>query len=64
MNTIDLLNQIKKNLQERKQQIANDMVLGRMSDHIQYQKAVGVAEGLEQSSEIIDETLKKLDKEM
>ena len=40
------------------------MILGRMSDHIQYQKAVGVAEGLEQSSEIIDETLRKLDKEM
>ena len=37
-----------KNLKERKQQIANDMVEGRMSDHIQYQKAVGIAEGLEQ----------------
>ena len=40
------------------------MVLGRMSDHIQYQKAVGIAEGLEQASETIDETLKKLNEEM
>ena len=40
------------------------MVEGRMSDHIQYQKAVGIAEGLEQATEIINETLTKLDKEM
>jgi len=40
------------------------MVEGRMTDHTQYQKNVGIAEGLEQSCEIIDETLKQIDKEM
>tara|TARA_R100001129_G_scaffold152046_2_gene114470 strand:+ start:1143 stop:1265 length:123 start_codon:yes stop_codon:yes gene_type:complete len=40
------------------------MVSGRMTDINQYQKAVGIAEGLEQASETIDETLKKLNEEM
>jgi hypothetical protein len=40
------------------------MVEGRMTDYTQYQKNVGIAEGLEQSCEIIDETLKQIDKEM
>jgi len=35
-----------------------------MTDYTQYQKNVGIAEGLEQSCEIIDETLKQIDKEM
>ena len=35
-----------------------------MTDYTQYQKYVGIAEGLEQSCEIIDETLKQIDKEM
>ena len=43
--------------------MANDMVEGRMSDFSLYQKNVGIAEGLEQASEIIDETLKQLDEE-
>ena len=64
MNTIDLLNQIKKNLKEKKANIASDMVSGRMTDINQYQKAVGIADGLEQASETIDETLKKLNEEM
>ena len=54
---------IKKNLKEKKSTIANDMVEGRMSDFSLYQKNVGIAEGLEQPSEIIDETLKQLDEE-
>ncbi len=54
---------IKKNLKEKKSTIANDMVEGRMSDFSLYQKNVGIAEGLEQASEIIDETLKQLDEE-
>tara|TARA_R100000935_G_scaffold58391_1_gene95213 strand:+ start:315 stop:440 length:126 start_codon:yes stop_codon:yes gene_type:complete len=36
------------------------MVGGRMSDFQTYQKNVGVAEGLEQACEIIDEMMKKL----
>ena len=47
----------------KKSTIANDMVEGRMSDFSLYQKNVGIAEGLEQASEIIDETLKQLDEE-
>ena len=54
---------IQRNLKERKTTIASDMVEGRMSDFSLYQKNVGIAEGLEQASEIIDETLKQLDEE-
>ena len=63
MTIIDLLNRIKKNLKEKKTTIANDMVEGRMSDFSLYQKNVGIAEGLEQASEVIDETLKQLNEE-
>ena len=54
---------IKKNLKEKKSTIANDMVEGRMSDFSLYQNNVGIAEGLEQASEIFDETVKQLDEE-
>ena len=37
------------------------MVEGRMSDFQSYQKNVGIAEGLEQACEIIDEVVKTLD---
>ena len=60
---ITLLNRIKKNLKEKKATIASDMVEGRMSDFEAYHRNVGIAEGLEQASEIIDETLKKLNEE-
>ena len=63
MTIIELLNRIKKNLKEKKSTIANDMVEGRMSDFSLYQKNVGIAEGLEQASEVIDETLKQLNEE-
>ena len=39
------------------------MIEGRLSDFESYQKHVGNAEGLIQASEIINETMKKLDKE-
>jgi hypothetical protein len=39
------------------------MVEGRLSDFESYQKHIGIAEGLSQASEIINETMKKLDKE-
>ena len=39
------------------------MIEGRISDFESYQKHVGIAEGLTQASEIIDDTMKKLDKE-
>lgn len=61
MTVSDLLRAIKKRLRDQKTTIANDMVEGRMSDLSAYHKNVGVAEGLEQACEIIDEMLKKLD---
>jgi hypothetical protein len=61
MTVSDLLRAIKKRLRDQKATIANDMVEGRMSDLSAYHKNVGVAEGLEQACEIIDEMLKKLD---
>jgi hypothetical protein len=39
------------------------MVDGRMTDMNAYQKNVGIAEGLMQSSEVIRETLKTLNEE-
>ena len=39
------------------------MIEGRVSDFESYSKHVGIAEGLEQASEIISETLKKLEKD-
>ena len=61
MTVSDLLRAIKKSLRDKKATIANDMVEGSMSDLSAYHKNVGVAEGLEQACEIIDEMLKKLD---
>jgi CRISPR/Cas system-associated endonuclease Cas1 len=63
MTVTDLLNQIKKNLREKRLEIAESLIQGRVSDFESYQKNVGIAEGLEQASEIIDETLKKLEKD-
>ena len=63
MTVTDLLNQIKKNLKERRLEIAESLVQGRVSDFGSYQKNVGIAEGLEQASEIINETLNKLNEE-
>ena len=60
MNTMDLLNLIKKNLQKKKAEIANQMVDGRMSDFQSYQKNVGIAQGLDDSCEVIDETIKQI----
>ena len=59
----ELLQKIKKNLKEKKLEIAESMVQGRLSDFESYQKSVGIAEGLEQASEIINETLKKLEED-
>jgi hypothetical protein len=39
------------------------MIEGRLSDFESYQRNVGIAEGLQQASEIIDETLNKLEKD-
>ena len=39
------------------------MVEGRLSDFQTYNKDVGIAQGLEDACAIIDETLKKIDKE-
>lgn len=63
MTVTDLLNQIKKNLREKRLEIAESLIQGRVSDFESYQKNVGIAEGLEQASEIIDETLKKLEED-
>jgi hypothetical protein len=56
----DLLDSIKSSIKTQKSAIANDMVEGRMSDFSAYHKNVGVAEGLEQACEIIDDVLKKI----
>jgi|TARA_R100001163_G_C4879797_1_gene77642 hypothetical protein len=63
MTVTELLQKIKKNLKEKKLEIAESMVQGRLSDFESYQKSVGIAEGLEQASEIINETLKKLEED-
>ena len=63
MTVTDLLNQIKKNLREKRLEIAESLIQGRVSDFESYQKNVGIAEGLEQASEIINETLNKLEED-
>ena len=63
MTVTDLLQQIKKNLKGKRLEIAESLVQGRVSDFGSYQKHVGIAEGLEQASEIINETLKKLEED-
>ena len=63
MTTSDLLQQSRKNLEKRRLEIAEDMVDGRMTDINAYHKNVGIAEGLMQASEVIRETLKKLNEE-
>ena len=63
MTVTDLLNRIKKNLKEKRLEIADSLVQGRVSDFGSYQKNVGIAEGLEQASEIINETLNKLEED-
>jgi CRISPR/Cas system-associated endonuclease Cas1 len=63
MTVTDLLQQIKKNLKGKRLEIAESLVQGRISDFGSYQKYVGIAEGLEQASEIINETLKKLEED-
>ena len=63
MTTSDLLQQIRKNLDQRRLEIAAGMVDGRMTDFNAYHKNVGISEGLMQASEVIRETLKKLNEE-
>ena len=43
--------------------IAEKMVLGRETDFQSYQKDVGIAEGLSQASDIINETMKTINEE-
>ena len=59
----ELLEKIKKELLARKNQIATEIVDGRMSDFTHYQKSVGVSEGLHLAAEILDEISKKIEKE-
>ena len=63
MTVSDLLQQIRKNLDKRRLEIAESMVDGRMSDFNSYQKNVGIAEGLMQASEVISTTIKQLNEE-
>jgi CRISPR/Cas system-associated endonuclease Cas1 len=58
MTTSDLLQQIRKNLEKRRLEIAEDMVDGRMADMNAYHKNVGISEGLMQASEVIREMKK------
>ena len=63
MTISDLLQQIRKNLDKQRLEIAESMVDGRMSDFNTYQKNVGISEGLMQASEIIRETIKNINEE-
>ena len=63
MTVSDLLQQIRKNLEKEKLEIAKSMVEGRVSDFSAYQKNVGIAEGLMQASEIIRETIRSINEE-
>jgi|TARA_R110000796_G_C14265567_1_gene400539 CRISPR/Cas system-associated endonuclease Cas1 len=63
MTVSDLLQQIRKNLEKRRLEIAEDMVDGRMTDINAYHKNVGIAEGLMQASEVIRETIKNINEE-
>tara|TARA_B100000780_G_scaffold257590_1_gene207525 strand:+ start:385 stop:582 length:198 start_codon:yes stop_codon:yes gene_type:complete len=63
MTVSDLLQQIRKNLEKEKLEIAKSMVEGRVSDFSAYQKNVGIAEGLMQASEIIRETIRNINEE-
>jgi|TARA_R110000803_G_scaffold58302_2_gene116528 hypothetical protein len=63
MTITDLLQKIKDNLKRERLEIAEKMVLGRETDFGSYQKDVGVAEGLQRSSDLIDETLKNFNSE-
>jgi hypothetical protein len=60
MNTMDILSLIKKNLQKKKAEIAETMIDGRMSDFQSYQKNVGIAQGIDVSCSVIDETIKQI----
>lgn len=63
MTVKEMLAMIKADLQTRKSQLANDMVEGQISDLNHYHKSVGIAEGLVISQDVIDETLKQIEKE-
>ncbi len=60
---MDLLQRIKQNLETERTAIAEKMVLGRETDFLSYQKDVGIAEGLSQASDIINETMKTINEE-
>lgn len=60
MNTMDILNLIKKNLQRNRAEIAETMIDGRLSDFQSYQKNVGIAQGIDLSCSVIDETIKQI----
>jgi hypothetical protein len=63
MTVTELLQKIKSNLKEKRLEIAESLVQGRVSDFASYSKNVGIAEGLDQSIGIIDETLNKINEE-
>ena len=60
MTVSDLLQQIRNNLGKRRLEIADGMLRGRMSDFEAYHKNVGIAEGLEQASDVIRETIREI----
>ena len=60
MNTMDILSLIKKNLQKNRAEIAETMIDGRLSHFQSYQKNVGIAQGIDLSCSVIDETIKQI----
>jgi hypothetical protein len=63
MMLADILRKIKSELKTQRNQIANDMVDGRMSDQQEYQRNVGVAKGIDIACNTIDETIKQINEE-
>ena len=63
MTVSDLLQQIRKNLEKEKLEIAKSMVEGRISDFTSYHRNVGISEGLMQASDIILATIKNINEE-
>ncbi len=63
MTLRELLEKMKNELLKRKQQLALDLIDGRVSDFESYQRNVGKAEGLMDAHQVIDDIYEKLDKE-
>ena len=53
----------KESLEQKRKNLANELIEGRASDFAQYQKNVGIGEGLKLAINDIDDIFKKLNRE-